>query len=205
MNDSSEGIGQIDSSCSFTNPFHEESNVSSFDNPISQFLEAVPSSDDRSDGGTPEMFLPGLVIHILPKKRSFHMTLWKGWRVQERADSYQAFVVNRERFKDIIVSPSMFLDHLPWRYLMAFFYFSVLFFPIWKCINNWWSFTRSMGKVMDGSIITRQENIFDLLCQPLDVALLEFAMLSFDSAMFVIPSHYITLLGSFLKSSMGLL
>lgn len=115
MNDSSEGIGQIDSSCSFTNPFHEESNVSSFDNPISQFLEAVPSSDDRSDGGTPEMFLPGLVIHILPKKRSFHMTLWKGWRVQERADSYQAFVVNREIFKDIIVSPSMFLDHLPWR------------------------------------------------------------------------------------------
>lgn len=82
------------------------------------------------------MFLPGLVIHLVPEKRSFHMTLWKGWRVQERANSYQAFMVNREKFKDIIVSPSMFLDHLPWRYLMAIFYFSFLFFPICKCMSN---------------------------------------------------------------------
>lgn len=58
---------------------------------------------------------------------------------------------------------------------------------------------------MDGSIITRQENIFVLLCQPEDVALSLFAMSSFDSGMFAVPSHYITLLGSFLKSGMGLL
>ncbi|XP_057959730.1 uncharacterized protein LOC131152103 [Malania oleifera] len=116
MKDSSDYIDSDDSLDEFTNPFHETAaNVISFDNPVSQFMEAVPSSGNGSAGDPIEMFLPGLIVHIVPQERSFHMHLWRGWRVQEHAQGYKAYIVNRENFKDIIVSPSMFLDHLPWR------------------------------------------------------------------------------------------
>lgn len=103
---------------SFTDPFgnNSSSDVNSrHDNPVSQFMEVVSSSRNGSSADLPEMFLPGLVIHIVPQKNSFQMSLWKRLRTREEY-TYKAYIANREAFKDIIVSPSMFLDHLPWRY-----------------------------------------------------------------------------------------
>lgn len=98
----------------FTNPFATE--VSSYDDPVSEFMETVRTSDSASARNPPEMYLPGLIIHMVPQPRSFHSSLWEGLGVQERQKSYKAYIANKDSFKDIVVSPSMFLDHLPWRY-----------------------------------------------------------------------------------------
>lgn len=96
-----------------TNPF--SATVNTFDDPISQFMETVPRSENASAGDPPEMYLPGLIIHVVPHQRSLHNSLWKSCTMQEKAQSYKAYIANKENFKDIIVSASMFLDHLPWR------------------------------------------------------------------------------------------
>lgn len=118
MKSSSDESDLGDSPDSFCNPFAEiTADIIPSDDPVSEFMEAVPSSDNVSAGDPHDIFLPGLIIHIVPQQRSFHLPLWKGCRIQEKAPSYKAYISDRERFKDIIVSPSMFLDHLPWRYL----------------------------------------------------------------------------------------
>ncbi|XP_042986302.1 diacylglycerol lipase-beta isoform X3 [Carya illinoinensis] len=107
-----DGVITMDHS-EFTHPF--SSNVDTFDNPISQFMETVPRSESRSARDPPEMYPPGLVIHIVPQQRSLPMSMWKACTVHLSPQNYKAYIANRESFKDIIVSPSMFLDHLPWR------------------------------------------------------------------------------------------
>ncbi|KAL9360692.1 hypothetical protein Peur_048815 [Populus x canadensis] len=89
--------------------------MSSLDDPVSQFLETVPRAENESAGDDAEMFLPGLVIHMVPQQRHVSMPFWKGWSVQESVQNYNAYLANREIFKDIVVSPNMFFDHLPWR------------------------------------------------------------------------------------------
>lgn len=107
-----------DSPDSFINPFSElTADLTPSDDPVSKFMESVPSSENGSAGNFREVFLPGVVIHIVPPERGFHLPLWMGCGIQEKAPGYRAYISNRENFKDIIVSPSMFLDHLPWRYL----------------------------------------------------------------------------------------
>lgn len=96
-----------------SNPFATEANA--YD-PVSEFMETVPTSENVSAGNPPELYLPGLIIHMVPQPRNFHMSLWKGRGFLERENGYKAYIANRKSFKDIIVSPSMFLDHLPWRY-----------------------------------------------------------------------------------------
>ncbi|KAI4334779.1 hypothetical protein L6164_013489 [Bauhinia variegata] len=97
----------------FSNPFATDINLS--DDPVSQFIDTVPSSGNKSAGDPPEMYLPGLVIHIVPEQKSSETAFWTSWRTHEKGKRYKAYVANRESFKDIIVTPSMFLDHLPWR------------------------------------------------------------------------------------------
>ncbi|CAH8308960.1 unnamed protein product [Eruca vesicaria subsp. sativa] len=98
----------------FINPFHEME--ASTDNPVTQFMETVPTSvDDDDDDEAPEMFLPGVVIHIVHEGNNMSVPIWRGWPICDVPDGYKAYVANRESFKEIMVSPSMFLDHLPWR------------------------------------------------------------------------------------------
>ncbi|KAH8517805.1 hypothetical protein H0E87_005645, partial [Populus deltoides] len=100
----------------FENPFYDKTAVmSSLDDPVSQFLETVPRAENESAGDDAEMFLPGLVIHMVAQQRHVSMPFWKGWSVQESVQNYNAYLANREIFKDIVVSPNMFFDHLPWR------------------------------------------------------------------------------------------
>lgn len=96
----------------FINPFH---GMASEDNPVSQFMETGPTRED--DDEAPEMFMPGLVIHIVPEGNNMSVPIWRGWPICDVTDGYKAYVANRESFKEIMVSPSMFLDHLPWRYI----------------------------------------------------------------------------------------
>ncbi|KAM3702621.1 hypothetical protein ACB098_04G037800 [Castanea mollissima] len=110
--DNNDSIIEIDDG-EFTNPI--ATTVNTRDDPISQFMETVPSSENGSAGDPPELYLPGLIIHMVPLQRSSHTSLWKCCTVLEKAQSYKAYIANRENFKDIIVSSSMFLDHLPWR------------------------------------------------------------------------------------------
>lgn len=84
------------------------------DDLVSYFLDGISSSKATSNGDPPEVYIPGQVIHILPQKGS-SLPLWKNWRVYDCEQSYKAYIVDRENFRDIIVSPYMFLDHLPWR------------------------------------------------------------------------------------------
>ncbi|GFY92859.1 lipase class 3 family protein [Actinidia rufa] len=115
MQDSSyDGINHSDSLDDFTNPFYASpDNINISGDPVSEFMEVVPSPENGSARDLPEVFLPGLVIHIVPQKKSIRTVPPKSWLSQ--GSSYKAYIANRESFKDLIVSPSMFLDHLPWR------------------------------------------------------------------------------------------
>uniref|UniRef100_A0A2P2Q7S9 Uncharacterized protein LOC105107673 isoform X1 n=1 Tax=Rhizophora mucronata TaxID=61149 RepID=A0A2P2Q7S9_RHIMU len=109
------GDGDIDDE-NIENPFYnKDAIVNPLPDPVSQFLETVPTSENGSPGDPPELFLPGLVLHIVPQQRNMSLPLWKGWRFQDRAQGYKAYVANRKHFKHIVVSPNMFLDHLPWK------------------------------------------------------------------------------------------
>ncbi|KAH9783869.1 Lipase 3 domain-containing protein [Citrus sinensis] len=100
----------------FINPFHDISaEINRLGDSVSQFMEGIHKSENVLAGNPIEMFLPGLVIHVVPQQKSLDMPLWTSWRKQQSAQSYKAFIANRESFTDIVVSPSMFLDHLPWR------------------------------------------------------------------------------------------
>ncbi|KAJ6338807.1 hypothetical protein OIU76_008295 [Salix suchowensis] len=93
----------------FENPFNDKAAVmNSLADPVSQFLETVPRSENGSAGNEAEMFLPGLVIHMVPQRRYISTPLWKGWSVQESVQNYDAYLANIEIFKDIVVSPNMF-------------------------------------------------------------------------------------------------
>ncbi|XP_074319737.1 uncharacterized protein LOC141656661 [Silene latifolia] len=97
----------------FINPF--ASNEDSVEDPVSEFLERVPSSVRESSDDPSEVFLPGVIIHLIKVHRGLNLPILKGWGVQAKEPPYRAILANRDDFKDIIISPSMFLDHLPWR------------------------------------------------------------------------------------------
>ncbi|KAL5991057.1 hypothetical protein ACLOJK_011963 [Asimina triloba] len=82
---------------------------------VSQLVDGVSTSVDVLNSEHPEMFLPGLVIHIVPEKKGSLFPLWGKWKVKDKHEGYRAYIASRESFKDLIVSPYMFLDHLPWR------------------------------------------------------------------------------------------
>ncbi|CAN6483272.1 unnamed protein product [Victoria cruziana] len=62
-----------------------------------------------------EVFLPGLIIHIIPESRKTLLALCKSWKGHGEDANIRAYIASRETFKDLVVSPYMFLDHLPWR------------------------------------------------------------------------------------------
>uniref|UniRef100_A0A0E0JSA4 Uncharacterized protein n=1 Tax=Oryza punctata TaxID=4537 RepID=A0A0E0JSA4_ORYPU len=69
------------------------------------------------EGQSPEVYLPGLVIHLVPVKNDtspFQKTPVTHHKSRKKK-SYKAFVANRQDFMDLVVTPRMFLDHLPWR------------------------------------------------------------------------------------------
>uniref|UniRef100_I1NUB9 Uncharacterized protein n=1 Tax=Oryza glaberrima TaxID=4538 RepID=I1NUB9_ORYGL len=69
------------------------------------------------EGQSPEVYLPGLVIHLVPVKN--HTSPFQKTPVtrhkSRKNKSYKAFIANRQDFMDLVVTPRMFLDHLPWR------------------------------------------------------------------------------------------
>ena len=83
------------------------------DGPDSGFKEH-PASYREISVEPPEMFLPGLIVHMVRQRRSL-LPLWQCWNVQETEPPYKAVLAKRENFRDIVVTPSMFTDHLPWR------------------------------------------------------------------------------------------
>lgn len=94
----------------------EHDEFSNSDDLVSQIIEAVEGSEnDNSSEDFSEMYLPGLLIHIVPEERRFTLPFLNSLRCQADTDDYKAYVASRENFKEINVSPSMLLDHLPWR------------------------------------------------------------------------------------------
>jgi hypothetical protein len=68
-----------------------------------------------------EMFVPGLIIHLVLEEGSYAAaSMWNSsYRFLMRQESskkpqYRAILRDRESFRNIVVSPSMFLDHMPW-------------------------------------------------------------------------------------------
>ncbi|KAF3773798.1 hypothetical protein EJ110_NYTH54343 [Nymphaea thermarum] len=73
------------------------------------------SSTQPSKQEPQEVFLPGLIIHIIPESRKTFLALCKSWKCHGEDGNFRAYIASRETFKDLVVSPYMFLDHLPWR------------------------------------------------------------------------------------------
>ncbi|KAJ1271624.1 hypothetical protein BS78_06G141500 [Paspalum vaginatum] len=87
------------------------------DGPDSGFKEH-PTSHREIPVEPPEMFLAGLIVHIVRQRRTL-FPLWKCWSIQENEPPYKAVLAKRENFRDLAVTPSMFTDHLPWRCHLA--------------------------------------------------------------------------------------
>lgn len=95
----------------------EHDEFSNSDDLVTQFMEAVEGSkNDDTTEGVSEVYLPGFLIHIVPQERRFLLPFLNNLRCQAVTDDYKAYVASRENFKDIKVSPSMLVDHFPWRY-----------------------------------------------------------------------------------------
>jgi hypothetical protein len=83
----------------------------------------MSASDDHmitissSEGQSPEVYLPGLVVHVVPVKKGAS-PLQKTIVTRQKNKSYKAFIACRKDFMDLVVTPRMFLDHLPWRYVL---------------------------------------------------------------------------------------
>ncbi|KAI3764519.1 hypothetical protein L2E82_14530 [Cichorium intybus] len=100
-----------------SNPFYESPHaVTSRDNLVSRFMDVMPSQNDESHENFREMFLPGVIIHVVPEKINNDVPLYRRWKSTIGSQcGYEAYVAKKEAFMDLIVSPSMFIDHLPWR------------------------------------------------------------------------------------------
>ncbi|XP_068665380.1 uncharacterized protein [Aristolochia californica] len=100
-------------SASFSNDMFPEIPREGFDEyNINEFFDVTDCINSGRDH--PEMYMPGLLIHLVPEQKDV-WTLWRSWKILEYEWNYRAYVANKVSFKDIIVSPYMFLDHLPWR------------------------------------------------------------------------------------------
>uniref|UniRef100_A0ACD5WIU4 Uncharacterized protein n=2 Tax=Avena sativa TaxID=4498 RepID=A0ACD5WIU4_AVESA len=81
-------------------------------------LSSAPSNHicavSLSEGQSPEVYLPGLIVHIVPVKNGTS-PLRKTLLTRHKNKVYKAFIANRQDFMDLVVTPRMFLDHLPWR------------------------------------------------------------------------------------------
>eukprot|EP01018_Ginkgo_biloba_P033959 Gb_37749 [translate_table: standard] len=74
------------------------------------------SGPDMVDTEPAEVFIPGLVIHIVPETKQDIWPFCRSWKWLHGGEHcHRAILRHRESFKDIVVSPSMFLDHMPWR------------------------------------------------------------------------------------------
>ncbi|URE04548.1 hypothetical protein MUK42_18956 [Musa troglodytarum] len=94
--------------------FENSDNLFHFDDRLSPIVDDPLSHVHDSEGRSIEMYIPGLLIHIVRVQKS-NSPMWKSWIVNDSEYDYKAFVANKESFKDIVVSSYMFLDHLPWR------------------------------------------------------------------------------------------
>jgi hypothetical protein len=67
----------------------------------------------------PDMFLAGMIIHIVRQQRGlFTFPLWRLWSFGGANQiPFKAYISRRENFRDLCVTPYMFTDHLPWRYV----------------------------------------------------------------------------------------
>ncbi|XP_020261472.1 uncharacterized protein LOC109837578 isoform X1 [Asparagus officinalis] len=94
--------------------FIESSEEVLFNGQRSEFMDNAQIPIEVSIREPPEVFLAGVIILIIPEERD-NSCNWKSWIWDDRVGGYRAVLANREWFKDIVVSPFMFLDHLPWR------------------------------------------------------------------------------------------
>lgn len=103
-------------------PFESPENVFGCGDQSSSFMDDQVSCVQNMEEKYAEVYIPGLVIHIIRIQKNT-TPMWKSWITTDAEYDYKAFLVNRESFKDIVVSPYMFLDHLPWRYYETFLFF----------------------------------------------------------------------------------
>nr|XP_009402702.2 PREDICTED: uncharacterized protein LOC103986413 isoform X1 [Musa acuminata subsp. malaccensis] len=94
--------------------FENSDNLFQFDDRLSPIVDDPLSHVQDSEGRSVEMYIPGLLIHIVRVQKS-NSPMWKSWIINDSEYDYKAFVANKESFEDIVVSSYMFLDHLPWR------------------------------------------------------------------------------------------
>lgn len=100
-----------------SNSFTESSNAQRLEHSMNPLEEVQASIVNPSGVQSEEVYLPGRVVHLVRIQRGGHTNpiLRSLMLFNDKQTEYKAFEVNRERFMDIVVSPYMFLDHLPWR------------------------------------------------------------------------------------------
>lgn len=87
---------------------------------VGKDLIGYDSGSDLQSLWPVEMFVPGLVIHLIREEDPSSESFWKSSYTsmvagEEKQPRHRAILKDRKSFRDIVVSPAMFLDHMPWR------------------------------------------------------------------------------------------
>lgn len=92
-------------------------------NDIGAHYLGYESGSDLQEHFKAEMFLPGKVVHLIreekPTATTWKSSFWYTWRADGNATKFRALVVDRKRFRNIVISPAMFIDHMPWKYVIS--------------------------------------------------------------------------------------
>ncbi|KAL2613069.1 hypothetical protein R1flu_024761 [Riccia fluitans] len=95
--------------------------VELLENGLPKHMMGLGLGEDVQEMWPAEMYVPGLVIHLVRNagdsswsafKRSFNFS-----SIPElpKRPKHKAYLKDRKEFRDIHVSPAMFLDHMPWK------------------------------------------------------------------------------------------
>jgi hypothetical protein len=92
-------------------------------NDIGAHYLGYESGSDLQEHFKAEMFLPGKIVHLIreekPTATTWKSSFWYTWRADGNATKFRALVADRKRFRNIVISPAMFIDHMPWKYVTS--------------------------------------------------------------------------------------
>ncbi|KAG6544343.1 hypothetical protein Mapa_014177 [Marchantia paleacea] len=91
------------------------------DNGMPKHLVGLGPGVDLQEMWPAEMYVPGLVLHLVRNSgNSSWSALRRSFTFARNPDlpkrpKHKAYLKDRKQFRDILVSPAMFLDHMPWK------------------------------------------------------------------------------------------
>ncbi|BBN17699.1 sn1-specific diacylglycerol lipase [Marchantia polymorpha subsp. ruderalis] len=115
------GTGRLERDVAVDGSGDARSTMELLDNGMPKHLVGLGPGVDLQEMWPAEMYVPGLVLHLV---RNTGNSSWSALRRSftfarnpdlPKRPKHKAYLKDRKQFRDILVSPAMFLDHMPWK------------------------------------------------------------------------------------------